>query len=185
MKKSSKILAALLFCGISIPWSLEAAGGKSVVIDKGTQTLRAYENGNLVFQSRVSTGRAGRETPNGRFHAQGKKRMHYSSLYDNAPMPYSVPFSNNYFIHGFSSVPPYPASHGCVRMPLSTAPVFFNWVTPGTPISVVGSWKGGEPRQERRRHFRSAQPRKMRYASPAARPNPNPYVRPNPYYSLR
>lgn len=178
MKKSSKILAALLFCGVLIPYGLEAAGGKRVVIDKGTQTLRAYENNQLVFQTRVSTGRAGKETPNGSYRAHGKKRMHYSSLYHNAPMPYSVPFNGNYFIHGYSQVPPFPASNGCVRLPLSSAPVFYNWVTSGTPISIVGSWNGGPPRKEQhRRHFRSKKAQKARVAAPA--------MRPNPYYSLR
>ena len=126
--------------------------GKRVVIDKSSQTLRAYEDGQLVFKSRVSTGRPGRETPNGSFSAKSKKRMHYSTLYDNAPMPYSVQFSGNYFIHGFSSVPYWPASHGCIRMPLHSAPAFFNWVEPGTPISVTGKWSGMKQRPPARRH---------------------------------
>lgn len=165
MNKSSKIFVMLL-CSLSIPWAVQAAaGGKSVVIDKGTQTLRAYENGHLVFQTRVSTGKAGRETPNGHFTAGGKQRMHHSSLYENAPMPYSVPFNGNYFIHGFSSVPSYPASHGCVRVPLDSAPTFFNWVSAGTPISVVGSWKGGPPQ----RQMKPTKERKSRVALPFQR----------------
>ena len=145
-------LAALL--GTAGELSAAQTGfGKRVVIDKSSQTLRAYEGGALVFQSRVSTGRAGRETPSGSFSAKSKSRMHYSSLYDNAPMPYSVQFSGNYFIHGYSSVPNFPASHGCIRLPVSSASAFFNWVEPGTPISVTGQWSGPKRKyQAPRRH---------------------------------
>ena len=145
-------LAALLGAAGELT-AAQTGFGKRVVIDKTNQTLRAYEGGSLVFQSRVSTGRPGRETPSGRYSAQSKKRMHYSTLYDNAPMPYSVQISGNYFIHGFSSVPNWPASHGCIRMPLSKAPAFFNWVEPGTPISVTGHWPGPKRKQQAvRRH---------------------------------
>ena len=113
-------------------------GPKRVVVDKSRQVLRAYEGDRVVLQTRISSGRRGRETPNGRFHAQSKALMHYSRLYDNAPMPYSVQFAGNYFIHGFSSVPNYPASHGCIRVPLDSAREFYNWVDYGTPVNIVG-----------------------------------------------
>ena len=136
-----KIKTGLMLFGlVSLLGTGAAHASKRVVVDKSTQTLRAYENGALVFRSRVSTGRPGHETPSGSFSAQSKKRMHYSTLYDNAPMPYSVQIAGNYFIHGFSSVPPFPASHGCIRMPVGSAAAFFNWVEPGTPISVTGKW---------------------------------------------
>jgi lipoprotein-anchoring transpeptidase ErfK/SrfK len=146
-------LAALL----TAPGQLNAAQtgfGKRVVVDKSSQTLRAYEDGQLVFRTRVSTGKPGKDTPNGRFSAKTKKRMHYSSRYDNAPMPYSVQYSGHYFIHGYSSVPPYPASRGCIRLPMNSAPAFFNWVEPGTPISVTGQWNG-PTRKQHVRHQRA------------------------------
>lgn len=64
--------------------------------------------------------------------------MHYSRRYDNAPMPYSVHVGGNYFIHGFSSVPSYPASHGCIRLPVDAAREFYGWITPGTPVRIRG-----------------------------------------------
>jgi len=116
-------------------------GEKRVVVDKTHQVLRAYQGGTLVFESRVSTGRRGKETPNGVFHVRGKSLMHYSRLYQNAPMPYSVQIAGNYFIHGFSYVPDYPASHGCIRLPLDgEAEWFYHWATPGTPVAVTGRW---------------------------------------------
>lgn len=117
-------------------------GGKRVVVDKSTQTLWGYEGNQVVFQSRVSTGRRGRETPDGHFRVESKSLMHHSKLYDNAPMPYSVQFAGNYFIHGFSSVPDHPASHGCIRLPLNgEAQQFYSWVSEGTPVTVTGQWR--------------------------------------------
>ena len=112
----------------------------------------------LVFRSNVSTGKAGKETPNGHYHAQGKSLMHYSTLYDNAPMPYSVQVNSNYFIHGFSYVPSWPASHGCIRLPVDSAREFYDWVHLGTPIQITGHWAGGTgpkrlPVAEKRRSF--------------------------------
>ena len=118
-----------------------APGEKRVRIDKTVQTLTAFEGERQVLQSQVSTGKPGHGTPTGNFKAGSKSLMHYSKLYDNAPMPYSVQVSGNYFIHGYTSVPNYPASHGCIRMPLSgdnPAKRFYEWVESGTPISIVG-----------------------------------------------
>lgn len=122
-----------------------ARPAKRVEIDKTHQTLRAYEGDRLVFQSRVSTGRWDRSTPSGSFRAGGKYRMHYSRLYQNAPMPFSVQVNGNVFIHGFSYVPARPASHGCIRLPLgdgNPAKRFYEWVEEGTPVEIFGKWEG-------------------------------------------
>ena len=121
---------------------------KRVVIDKTTQMLRAYEGERVVIESRVSTGKMGRRTPSGNFTAGDKERMHHSRLYHHAPMPWSVDVNGNIFIHGFTSVPDRPASHGCIRIPLAgdnPAKRFFDWVEPGTPIEITGEW-AGKPR---------------------------------------
>lgn len=116
-----------------------AVGRKWVVIDLSKQDLKAWQGGRLVLESRVSSGRGGR-TPRGSFEAGPyKARRHYSSLYNNAPMPWSVQVTGNIFTHGFGTVPKYPASHGCIRMPLdegNPAKFFYEWVDRGTPILV-------------------------------------------------
>lgn len=117
---------------------------KRVEVDKARQVLQAFEGERVVFQTNISTGRRDRSTPNGRFSAGYKLRMHHSTRYHNAPMPFSVQVNGHIFIHGFTSVPSYPASHGCIRMPLTgknPAKWFFNWVEPGTLIEVVGHWR--------------------------------------------
>jgi lipoprotein-anchoring transpeptidase ErfK/SrfK len=48
---------------------------------------------------------------------------------------------SNYFnggdaIHGYPEVPPYAASHGCLRVPILDAPQIYGWVQIGTPVDV-------------------------------------------------
>lgn len=152
MKIASLPLLAISLLALILPGCAQlqnqpatVGGEKKVIIDKTTQTLRAYEGENVIIESRVSTGKMGRRTPSGTFKAGYKERMHYSRLYDNAPMPWSVQVNGNYFIHGYSSVPDRPASHGCIRMPLTgdnPAKRFYEWVETGTPIEITGEWTG-------------------------------------------
>jgi lipoprotein-anchoring transpeptidase ErfK/SrfK len=135
------LFTVALHAGAQTPPASGAA--KRVEIDKTRQTLRAYDGDRLVLETRISTGKWDKSTPNGHFEAGEKQRMHYSKLFHNAPMPFSVEVTGNIFIHGFSSVPHSPASHGCIRLPLdgdNPARRFYEWVEPGTPIefSVVG-----------------------------------------------
>jgi len=114
-------------------------GPKRVEIDLTAQMLRAYEGNRVVMKTHISSGR-NRATPTGSFRAGWKDADHYSSLFNNAPMPWSVQVRGDIFIHGFTSVPDYPASHGCIRMPLTgnnPARRFFQWVEAGTPIRIA------------------------------------------------
>lgn len=113
---------------------------KRVEISLAAQRLRAWQGGRLVLESRISSGRRG-STPAGDFTAGPyKARMHYSKRYHNAPMPWSVQIRGHVFIHGFTSVPRYPASHGCIRLPLkegNPARFFYEWIDTGTPVKVT------------------------------------------------
>jgi hypothetical protein len=115
------------------------AAEQRVVISLAKQQLQAWQGSRLILQTNVSSGRNNR-TPAGEFHAGPyRAQMHRSSRYHNAPMPWSVQINGHIFVHGFSSVPAYPASHGCIRMPLdkgNPARFFYEWVLTGTPVSV-------------------------------------------------
>ncbi len=115
-------------------------GAKRVEISLARQQLRAWQGNRLVLETRLSSGRNGR-TPAGDFRAGPfKARFHRSSRYNNAPMPWSVQINGHVFIHGFTIVPDYPASHGCIRLPLTgfnPAKLFFEWVDVGTPVRVT------------------------------------------------
>jgi hypothetical protein len=111
-----------------------------VEVSLKNQQLQGWQGKRLVLQTRISSGRNGR-TPAGEFRAGPfRDRMHHSSLYQNAPMPWSVQINGHVFIHGFTSVPNYPASHGCIRVPQTEgnpAKFFYEWVLNGTPVSVT------------------------------------------------
>ena len=53
-------------------------------------------------------------------------------------MYYSVYFRGGYATHGYHSVPSYPASHGCVRNPISQSVFIYNWVRLGMSVYVYG-----------------------------------------------
>jgi lipoprotein-anchoring transpeptidase ErfK/SrfK len=116
------------------------SGPKRVLVDRAKQQLYAWQGERLVLQTNVSTGRRGHATPTGTFKAGPyKARMHRSSLYEDAPMPWSVQVNGNVFIHGFTSVPRRPASHGCIRMPMTggnPARWFYQWIDRGVPIVI-------------------------------------------------
>jgi L,D-transpeptidase catalytic domain len=123
---------------------LVRVGEKRVEINKAEQRLRAYQGDFLVAETRVSTGKRGHTTPSGDFTAGPEKsRMRYSRKYDNSPMPYSVQIVGGVFMHGYKSVPKYPASHGCIRLPMwgdNAARWLWNWVDLGIPIRISNSW---------------------------------------------
>jgi len=138
------LCATLLWPGPAAGQADAPHSGKYVEVDKARQRLRAFDAGHLFLECRVSTGRYDRSTPNGLFQVQSKSRMHYSTLYHHAPMPWSVHIVGNVFIHGYSQVPDYPASHGCIRMPLcgdNPAKRFYDWVEIGVPVTIIGHWK--------------------------------------------
>ncbi len=87
-----------------------------IEIDKQRQILIVVRDGKVALVSPVSTaGIAGYYTPVGRF-AIGRKIPGY----DTSPLGVlykPMYFYGGYAIHGNPSVPPYPASHGCVRVP--------------------------------------------------------------------
>lgn len=117
------------------------AGEQQVEISLSQQRLRAWQGGRLVLQTRISSGKKRGSTPSGEFRAGPfRSKMHYSSRYQNAPMPWSVQVRGHVFIHGFTSVPDFPASHGCIRVPLTDgnpARFFFEWVLTGTPVRIA------------------------------------------------
>ena len=90
-----------------------------VQIDKSTQQMTVTVDGAPRWQWRVSTGRAGRDTPSGMFRAFRMEAEHYSKEFDDAPMPHSIFFTRlGHAIHGYLDTRHLgePASHGCVRL---------------------------------------------------------------------
>ena len=119
-----------------LPDPLKPDGGPTrVEIDLGRQVLFLYVNGALNKILPVSTGTGKRycdegkcgiaTTPKGSFRIErrisGWRKSDLGRLYN------PLYFTGGIAIHGFPSVPPTPASHGCVRIPMGSAEAFQSW----------------------------------------------------------
>lgn len=99
------------------PPTLRYSGqGDWVEIDLTRQVLFLVRGGVLVKTLPISSGQAGMSTPTGQYRilykAWGWVKSPLGWMYSPSY------FRSSYAIHGSSSVPPWPASHGCVRTPV-------------------------------------------------------------------
>jgi hypothetical protein len=108
-------------------WAPErgGAGQLVIVVSLPTQRAHVYRNGVRIGVSTVSTGTASHPTPTGTFEILQKKRMNYSNLYNNAPMPFMQRLTWDGIALHAGKIPGYPASHGCVRLPLAFAETLY------------------------------------------------------------
>jgi hypothetical protein len=117
MSCNSVVLAAVV-AGV---FSVSAADAAVLVtVDKSIQQMTVEVDGRPVYQWPVSTGKAGNyDTPSGKFKAFRMERDHFSKEWDDAPMPFSIFFTQKgHAIHGSNDTKRLgtPASHGCVRL---------------------------------------------------------------------
>jgi hypothetical protein len=108
-----------------------------IVVSLADQRLYAYHDQQLVAWSNVSSGKPGHETPTGAFSVSQKDVDHHSSLYDNAPMPFFMRLTDGGVGLHAGQLPGYPASHGCVRLPLDMARELYQRVESGTPVEII------------------------------------------------
>jgi len=146
-------------------WEGEGAHGEArIVVHLNEQKAFFYKGKRLVGESTVSTGKKGFSTPPGHYSIVSKDKDHFSSEFgdyvdragnvvvqnidvrkdrcpkgahfDPAKMPYCMHFNGGYAMHqGY--VPPFAASHGCIRLPPGMAEKFYNNAPVGTPMTVT------------------------------------------------
>jgi lipoprotein-anchoring transpeptidase ErfK/SrfK len=105
--------------------------GKHVEADLSRQVLVLADDGKPFRVYHTSTGAGGTPT------VQGSYRFYRKDPgYNSVGMYYSSYFIRGYAIHGYHSVPTYPASHGCLRVPLANAISIYNWIDLGDRIYV-------------------------------------------------
>jgi hypothetical protein len=100
-------------------------------IDKSNQQMSVSVDGVPRWQWRVSTGRPGRDTPSGTFHAFRMEAEHFSKEFDDAPMPHSIFFTKvGHAVHGYLDTRNLgmPVSHGCVRLDPANATKLYQLV---------------------------------------------------------
>ena len=118
-----------------------------VEVDLAKQLMVVYREGRPVLITHISTGNnetfcaSGRcrqaVTPSGSFEffrrVTGWRTAELGRIYN--PVYFT---EDGVAVHGSTSVPLYPASHGCVRIPMHTADLFPGLVQTGTDIHVIG-----------------------------------------------
>jgi lipoprotein-anchoring transpeptidase ErfK/SrfK len=107
----------------------------SVSIEK--QKVRIYDSNGFFAESPVSTGMAGHSTPMGVFSIIQKHKFHHSNIYSGAPMPYMQRITWSGVAMHAGVLPGYPASHGCIRMPMAFAVKMWNWTKMGARVIVT------------------------------------------------
>ena len=158
-----------IYGGLVVPQSSGGGGGPSpsqqgkvIVVSLSRQWLWAYQNGALVFNAAVMTGRPTLATPTGTYHVFLK--LHPTWFY--SPWPYGSPYwypptyinyalewrAGGFFLHdswwhsvygpgtnGWHYDPRFGwqwGTHGCVAMPLSAAAWLYNWAPIGTTVQI-------------------------------------------------
>jgi hypothetical protein len=116
---------------------ISPAGPIVLVVSLDEQRAYVYRNGIAIGMTTISSGKAGHETPTGVFTILQKNKDHRSNLYNNAPMPYMQRLTwDGIALHG-GSLPGYPASHGCVRLPQAFAQKLFAETRRGDTVVVA------------------------------------------------
>lgn len=120
-------------------WRSERAesGPVEIVVSLKAQRAYVFRDRTLIAVSTVSTGQAGHRTPTGSFPILQKRREHYSNLYNNAPMPNMQRMTWDGVALHAGAIPPYPASHGCVRLPMEFSRLLFEATSMGNVVHVI------------------------------------------------
>jgi hypothetical protein len=116
---------------------LAPAGPALAIVNLETQRLVLFRDGLPIAASTVSSGSKGHETPTGVFQILQKHAEHYSSTYNNAPMPNMQRLTWQGVALHAGNLPGYPASHGCVRLPHTFSELLFGATQTGMTVVIT------------------------------------------------
>lgn len=108
-----------------------------IVVSIDRQKVTVYDTNGVFAESPVSTGMKGHSTPMGVFSVIQKHKFHHSNIYSGAPMPYMQRITWSGIAMHAGVLPGYPASHGCIRMPMAFAVKMWNWTRMGARVIVT------------------------------------------------
>jgi peptidoglycan hydrolase-like protein with peptidoglycan-binding domain len=108
-----------------------SGSGKHVEVDISRQVMALVKDGQVQYVFHVSTGAAATPSDQGGYTFYLK-----DPGYNSEGMYYSVYYNRGEATHGYASVPPYPASHGCIRNPIPDSIFIYNWIDLGDKMYV-------------------------------------------------
>jgi lipoprotein-anchoring transpeptidase ErfK/SrfK len=116
-------------------------GPADIVVDLTEEQLYVYRGGVEIARTVITRGWDKHATPTGTFPILEKDADHYSSTYDNAPMPFNLRLTwDGVAIHG-ANVDNEAATHGCVGIPLEFAAKLFKVARVGDRVFITNKWK--------------------------------------------
>ena len=116
---------------------LSPIGPVAIIVSIPDQLVHVYRNGIRIGISTCSTGKPGHATPHGVFTILEKDKHHRSSTYNNAPMPNMNRLTWGGVALHAGNLPGYPASHGCIRLPLKFSELLFSVTHVGTAVILA------------------------------------------------
>jgi hypothetical protein len=117
--------------------ALSPDGPVAIIVSIPDQLVHVYRNAVRIGLSTCSTGKQGHATPTGIFTILQKDKHHHSSTYNNAPMPNMNRLTWSGIALHAGNLPGYPASHGCIRLPMAFSELLFAVTHIGTPVIVA------------------------------------------------
>jgi hypothetical protein len=147
-----RCLAAACAAALLLAFGPAARADLLIKIDKSIQQMTVSADGEPLYIWPVSTGRHGYNTPSGQYTPFRMERDHFSEEWDDAPMPYSIFFTEQgHAIHGT-----YEArylgravSHGCVRLSVRNAAILWDLVKEhgkaNTKVVLIGEIPSATP----------------------------------------
>ena len=118
-----------------------------IIVDIGAQRAYLLKDGEVAFETPISSGRGPRMTTRGTFTITEKIRSGKMSTIYKCPLPGWMRIGNLPIGMHEGELPGYPASHGCVRMPIESALFIFDHAPKGTTVQIVDSWTRTAPGQ--------------------------------------
>ncbi len=132
--------------GIAGPNTLRALGhpktvaarrdGNHVEVNKTLQVLLIVKRGKVAKILPCSTGKPGFRTPSVASAVDWKAGHIYESRKYGGTMVWASFFYGGVAVHGYASVPPYPASHGCVRIPVPDSKYVYDTMPVGSMVYI-------------------------------------------------
>jgi lipoprotein-anchoring transpeptidase ErfK/SrfK len=108
-----------------------------IAISINQQNMKIYDANGFFAETPISTGMRGHPTPMGVFSVIAKEKLHHSNIYSGAPMPFMQRITwSGIAIHA-GVLPGYPASHGCIRMPMAFAVKMYGWTKMGARVVIT------------------------------------------------
>ncbi|MEQ7873369.1 L,D-transpeptidase family protein [Sphingomonas sp. ASV193] len=116
--------------------AIPATGPIRVLVSLRQQRAWIFRNEQMIGMTTVSTGMPGHPTVPGHWPILQKAKFHKSNKYSDAPMPFMQRLDQYGIALHAGTNPGYPASHGCIRLPLAVAKRLYSLTKLGDPVDI-------------------------------------------------